>query len=173
MSIFKKTRLDRSVAPEPAKEVVSYPRIEEEVVPTTMTPVQEIEPVISPPTVRNSAKTINPYTKPLAKPKKSTVKLTPLCKEDEIQRDTLVVEEDRFLLTRHNIDPDNPTLSAKGHALLEVKNGQVFISNQTGAQTTFIQVNNPMPLKSGDVILLGDRLVKIEIETHSQAGLDD
>lgn len=172
MSIFKKTRLDRSTTPEPVKEVVSYPRIEEEEV-VPMPSAQEIEPVISPPTVRNSAKTINPYTKPLAKPKKSTIKLTPLCKEDEIQRDTLIVEEDSILLTRHNIDPDNPTLSAKGHALLEVKNGQVFISNQTGAQTTFIQVNNPMPLKSGDVILLGDRLVRIEIETQNQAGLDD
>jgi len=171
MSIFKKTRLERTVMPEPAQEAVSYPRIqEEEVLLTPIAPVKEEEPA---PPIRNSSKTINPYTRPLPKPKNCIIRLTALSKDDESQRDTLVYDENSILLNRHNIDPDNPTLSSKGHALLEVKNGQVFISNQTAAQTTFIQVNSPMPLQSGDVILLGDRLVRIEIETTAQMGLDD
>jgi hypothetical protein len=187
MSLFKKTRLDRNVFADntsstPESEVV-YPRIREEEEITSQTSIISAEtfiPIESSPVAlqsnRNSSpKTVNPYTKPTPKPQKTRIKLTPISKDDEALFDTLVSEEYALILNRANIDTDNPTISAKGHALIEVKNGEVYISNQTTAQTTFVQVKSPALLKSGDVILLGNRLVQIEIENIAQtvSGLDD
>jgi FHA domain len=181
MSLFKKTRLDRSVIaenkqPEVVKEIEnSYPRIEEAEPPkrvsnTSTFPTEEAAPV----TKTRVNKTVNPYMQAQAKPAKSVVKLTAIAKENEtLIGNALVIEDDSTVINRANIDPENPTISGRSHALLEIKNGQVFLSNQTAAETTFVQVRQPMALRNGDVILLGDRLVRVEIENVKSTGLDD
>jgi FHA domain len=182
MSLFKKTRLDRSVIaenkePEVVKEIEnSYPRIEEEA-PKRASNTAIFAIANDAMTKSSSNKTVNPYTQAQPKPTKSVVKLTPISKENEYLAHTLAIEEASMVINRANIDPENPTISGRGHALIEVKNGQVFLSNQTTAETTFIQVKQPTQLRNGDVILLGDRLIRVEIENitaaATNAGLDD
>ena len=182
MSLFKKTRLDRSVIaenkqPEVVKEIENaYPRIEEEL-PKRVSNTATF-PVESSTTARQRGnKTINPYTQATAKPTKSVIKLIPITKENEsVAISTLVIEDASTIINRANIDPENPTISGKSHALIEIKNGQAFLINQTAAETTFIQIRQSTQLQNGDVILLGDRLVKVEIENtvaSNNAGLDD
>jgi hypothetical protein len=173
MSIFKKTRLDRPVVAENSDKKIenSYPRInEDEMQDFSTPPVPKIEPT---PNRQNSPKTINPYTQSAPKPQKSVVRLTPIAKENETQASDIIMDEPSLILNRANTDPNNPTISAKGHALLEIKNGKVYISNETVAETTFVQAKYPTALRSGDVILLGDRLLRIDIELAQPNGLDD
>ena len=182
MSIFKKTRLDRSVIVEnktieAVKELeASYPRIEEEAEPSkrvsnTSTFQHEAEPVVK----TRVNKTINPYIQAQTRSSKSVIKLTPITKENEQSLATLIVEDASTIVNRSNIDPENPTISTKSHALLEIRDGQVFLNNQTAAETTFIQVKQPTQLQNGDVILLGNRLIRVNIENSNVTtnGLDD
>ena len=60
-------------------------------------------------------------------------------------------------LNRGNLDPDNFTISQKVQAVLTCKNGKWYINDQSTYKTTFILVSEETPLKSGDVILMGNR----------------
>ena len=182
MSIFKKTRLDRDLiadnkTPEVVKELEeSYPRIEEKVAPpkrvsNTSTFPQKAEIVVE----TKAKKTVNPYMQAQVKPSKNLIKLIPITKEGEQSLVILTIEDASTIINRGNIDVENSTISTKSHALLEVIDGEVFLNNQTSAETTFLQVKQPTRLQNGDVILLGNRLIKVVIESVSLAanGLDD
>lgn len=60
-------------------------------------------------------------------------------------------------LNRGNLDPDNLTISQKVQAVLTCKNGKWYIKDQSPYKTTYILASEEMPLKSGDVILMGNR----------------
>ena len=60
-------------------------------------------------------------------------------------------------LNRENLDPDNFTISQKAQAVLTCKNGKWFIKDQSPYKTTYILASEETALKSGDVILMGNR----------------
>ena len=60
-------------------------------------------------------------------------------------------------LNRGNLDPDNFTISQKIQAVLTCKDGKWFIKDQSPYKTTYILVSEEVPLKNGDVILMGNR----------------
>ena len=175
MSLFKKTRLDRSLVadeeqPELVKETENvYPRIIEkniEAIPNDVlnasVGIQKDDEVI---TKTEAKKTVNPYIQGLPKPAKQLVRLIPITREDEQSLTAMTISnEEATVINRANIDIDNPTISNKGHALIEIKNGQILLTNQTKVETTFIQVRQPTALHDGDIILLGNRLIRVEIE---------
>lgn len=60
-------------------------------------------------------------------------------------------------LNRGNIDPDNFTISQTLQAVLTCKDGKWFIKDQSPYKTTYVLASEEIPLKSGDVILMGNR----------------
>lgn len=60
-------------------------------------------------------------------------------------------------LNRGNLDPDNFTISQKVQAILTCKNGQWYIKDQSPYKTTYVLASEEVPLKDGDVILMGSR----------------
>ena len=60
-------------------------------------------------------------------------------------------------LNRGNLDPDNITISQKIQAELTCKNGKWYIKDQSPYKTTYILASEETPLKSGDIILMGNR----------------
>lgn len=61
-------------------------------------------------------------------------------------------------LTRENLDPDNMTITTKVQAVLTHKEDGWYIEDKSAQHTTLIQVTSPTKIKSGDVILMGNRL---------------
>lgn len=60
-------------------------------------------------------------------------------------------------LNRGNLDPDNFTISQKIQAELTCKNGKWYIKDQSPYKTTYILASDEVALKSGDIILMGNR----------------
>ena len=68
-------------------------------------------------------------------------------------------------LKRENTEPKNRTITSKGQALLECDdNGQWYITNQSEQGTTVLQVTRKTPIQNGDIIMLGNRSFRFEIE---------
>lgn len=69
------------------------------------------------------------------------------------------------VLTRENTEPKNRFISSKGQALLECdEQGKWYITNQSEQNPTVIQVIRKMALEDGDIIILGDRSFRFEVE---------
>lgn len=66
-------------------------------------------------------------------------------------------EGDSVVLSRHNTEPDNRTITSREQAVLTHEDGQWFIEDRSDLKSTFIRVSHKMPLQPGDVIVLGDR----------------
>lgn len=69
---------------------------------------------------------------------------------------------DHIELNRQSIDPDNNTITSKVQATLTHKNGKWYIQNQSMQKTTYIFADEPVELKSGDIILMGNRTFVFE-----------
>lgn len=72
------------------------------------------------------------------------------------------IKGDHTELNRQMIDPDNPTITSKVQAILTNKNGKWFIQNQSSQKTTFVFADEPVAVKSGDIILMGNRTFVFE-----------
>lgn len=77
--------------------------------------------------------------------------------DEEIEAITNQYEGSNIILNRANTDSKNPTITSKQQAELIFENGNWFIENRSEFGTTFIAVNRRIQIKSGDVIMLGDR----------------
>jgi hypothetical protein len=75
----------------------------------------------------------------------------------------IVIEEGEHHLNRESLDPRNNTISSDRQVLLFFKEGQWFVQDESKLQTTFIRVQSPVALKTGDILLLGDRKFEVEI----------
>lgn len=85
--------------------------------------------------------------------------LTPLIEEGE--QDAPQEQNfrgDAHLLNRANLDPENYTITSKVQAELTCENGQWYIKDRSQLQTTYILCQDPMDLKDGDSILMGNRV---------------
>lgn len=60
-------------------------------------------------------------------------------------------------LNRQILDPDNNTITSKVQATLTNKNGKWYVENQSAQKTTYVYAGEPIEIKSGDIILMGNR----------------
>jgi hypothetical protein len=102
--------------------------------------------------------TINPYEQA----QYGSCFLTPVPREGETKLEKIEFSGDIIQVNRKNLDENNMTITGKVQAEIELKNGKCFITNKSEMKTTFIQVNEQIELKKGDVILMGDRKFIIE-----------
>ncbi len=102
--------------------------------------------------------TINPYEQA----QYDSCFLTPVPREGETKLEKIELSGDIIQLNRKNLETNNMTITSKVQAEIELKNGRCFVTNKSEMKTTFIQVNEQIELKKGDVILMGDRKFIIE-----------
>lgn len=65
-------------------------------------------------------------------------------------------------LNRQLLDPDNNTITSKVQAVLTCKDGKWYIQDQSAQKTTYVYAGEPVPLKTGDIILMGNRTFVFE-----------
>jgi len=65
-------------------------------------------------------------------------------------------------LNRQLIDPDNNTITSKVQATLTFKDGKWYVQNQSVQKTTYVFAGEPIEVKHGDVILMGNRTFVFE-----------
>lgn len=70
----------------------------------------------------------------------------------------------KVVLNRANLEPDNLTITSGEQAEIFQEDGKWYIIDHSAMKTTFKYVSEPMVLNSGDVILLGNRKFKFELE---------
>ena len=83
--------------------------------------------------------------------------LKPIPREGEDFIGSLNFKGNKVELNRNNLDPQNNTITSKVQAVLEFRDGEWYIENGSALKTTFIRVDEPVKLKKGDIILMGNR----------------
>lgn len=110
------------------------------------------------PVTPNLNATVNPWSQR----KNPGFKLRPVPREGEQLKAELEFEGVTVDLSRSNLEPSNTTITSKNQALIEYRDGAWFITNKSNMNTTFIRVDGALPIKKGDVLLLGDRLFEFD-----------
>lgn len=103
------------------------------------------------------AKTINPYSKS----KTSICYLNLLPRENEKEGKRIELDGNSIDLSRANVEPENESLSRHVHAHLEFRDGNWYISNPDD-KVTFKKIIAETKISSGDIFLLGDRMIQFE-----------
>ena len=65
-------------------------------------------------------------------------------------------------LNRQILDPNNNTITSKVQATLTCKDGKWYIQNQSSQKTTYVYADEPVEIKTGDIILMGNRTFVFE-----------
>lgn len=65
-------------------------------------------------------------------------------------------------LNRQRLDPDNNTITSKVQAALSFKDGKWYIQDSSAQKTTYVYAGEPIEVKSGDIILMGNRTFVFE-----------
>ena len=86
-----------------------------------------------------------------------TLKLDLIAKEGEEGNKELSFSGKQIELNRENVDPENYSITSHIQAEIVYENGKWYLVDKSELKTTFIQVNEPVELKEGDIILLGNR----------------
>lgn len=102
--------------------------------------------------------TSNPYSKE----KEQIFSLTPIPRVNETPFSKIEFKGGNSELNRDNLEPENNTITGKLQALVEYRNGKWFLIDKSKLKTTYKYVSEPVELKKGDIILLGDRQFKFE-----------
>jgi hypothetical protein len=89
--------------------------------------------------------------------------LVALSVDEEKELRKIDLKGDTISLDREVLDPGNTSISRNGHASIYQKEGSWYLENMTALKTTFIQVNQPLKLTDGDIVLLGDSLFKFKL----------
>lgn len=69
---------------------------------------------------------------------------------------------DSVVLNRMNTDQHNNTITSKQQAVITCEDGQWFIEDRSALQSTYVRVKGKVPIKPGDIILLGNREFEFE-----------
>ena len=64
---------------------------------------------------------------------------------------------DKIILNRANTDPNNQSITSKVQAEIISENGEWYLEDRSEQQTTYIHVGRKTKLKTGDIIILGNR----------------
>ncbi len=91
-------------------------------------------------------------------------RLVPISLADESEGKPIPVPDQGTVLDRELLDSANNSISRNGHARLTLVNGEWWLENLSPAKTTYVQVEDRVKIKKGDVILLGDRLFRFEAD---------
>jgi len=86
--------------------------------------------------------------------------LTPLKPdEDTVPKGKVALsfEGTKTQLNRDNLDKSNQTITSKIQAEIRLEDGEWILVNGSQLRTTFIQVNEPVKLKKGDIIVFGNQ----------------
>lgn len=105
--------------------------------------------------------------KPTAAPEppKPKCRLTIIPEEDE--QEVPVPNEYEgasIILTRDNTEANNRTITSKEQAELICEDGKWFVLNKSELSSTYLEANRKLEIQQGDVIVMGDRRFKFEIE---------
>jgi len=103
-------------------------------------------------------KTQTPWSK--INDQKFTLKhLTP----DNQVKQSLDYDGNEVILNRSNTIPNNSTITSNQQAMIFNKDGKWFIADKSNLHTTFIRPGEPVEIKKGDIILLGDSRFEFDI----------
>ena len=104
--------------------------------------------------------TIDPYRMKTQAPPACYLQLVPREKE---KLDTagahkeFISADEPIQLNRNNLEEKNNSITSKVQAELLYEDGKWYLSDRSEFRTTFINVNERIELKEGDIILMGDR----------------
>ncbi len=105
--------------------------------------------------------TINPYM--MSFNQEPVFVLKPIQRMNERKPvESVELEGSEVVLTRDNTEPGNPTITSEAQAVVTHRDGHWYIENSSAQKTTFVLANNPIELKSGDIILLGNRMFEFQ-----------
>lgn len=106
-------------------------------------------------------KTVRPMRK--SEEEEGAFMLTPISeKTGQPEGDTLQFEGNEVALNRDNTDPKNPTITSRTQAVIRKANGSWTIEDGSEYKTTFVQAGEPVELRPGALILLGNQLYRFE-----------
>lgn len=91
-------------------------------------------------------------------------RLVALSIDAESELRSIPLSGEQILLNRELLDAGNNSISRTGHASLTYQAGEWWLENMSSLKSTFIQVNEPVRIKEGDVILIGDRLFRFKTD---------
>lgn len=134
---------------------------------TLIDPIPENKPKQEPktaPTV-DFGGTVNPYAGMGAYAPVPRCILKPVIFPDEDARyapQQVNIKGDFNELNRQLLDPDNNTITSKVQATLTFKDGKWYVQNQSAQKTTYVYAGEPIEVKSGDIILMGNRTFVFE-----------
>ena len=85
--------------------------------------------------------------------------LTPVVREGEPVAEAIPITSPdlKVKVNRSVLDPENNTITSKVQAVFECINGVWYLVDQSEQQTTFVLANQPIALKKGDILLMGNR----------------
>lgn len=68
-----------------------------------------------------------------------------------------IILESPTTLNRANVDPENPTIDAAGHASIEQRDGEWYIKSISSTQHVYISTSRELKLEQGDIVVLGNK----------------
>lgn len=124
--------------------------------PELPTPPAPASPPVSPPKAPQNkfAGTIDPYN---VGPSNQQFRLVPVIDGQEQEADALEYSGPKVKLNRDNVDPGNPSITSKVQASIVQVEGVWYILDKSALRTTFVQAGSPIPVKEGDIIIVGNR----------------
>lgn len=76
---------------------------------------------------------------------------------EEVSYNPVTYSGEVIVLNRSNTDANNNSITSKQQAVLSFEEGEWFIENRSEMHTTYIRVGEKVKIKSGDIIVLGNR----------------
>jgi hypothetical protein len=102
---------------------------------------------------------------PAPEPPKPKCRLTIVPEEDELEVPAAnEYEGASIILTRENTEANNRTITSKEQAELICEDGKWFVLNKSELGSTYLEANRKLEIQQGDIIVLGDRRFKFEVE---------
>ncbi len=85
------------------------------------------------------------------------ITLRPIPRQNERPFNEIVFSGEEIKLNRDNLESQNQTITSKIQATITYQNGKWYLVDNSDLKSTYIQVTKPVELKTGDIILMGDR----------------
>jgi hypothetical protein len=112
-----------------------------------------------------TVRAIRHKAQPAPEPVKPKCTLTIVLEDDEQGEGAKnCFEGDSVILTRENTERDNRTITSKEQAELLCEDGKWFVVNRSELGSTYLEANRKLELQPGDIIVLGDRRFRFDIE---------
>ncbi len=84
--------------------------------------------------------------------------------QDKTTQRSVELQGSRVTLTRACLDPNNPALSSRAHALVEFDGAQWSILNLSSNGATFVQISREYPLQHDDRLVFGSAIFQFDSE---------